>query len=58
MVEAGMVRCARCGELIHAGESWDLGHVDGTGRSTQGQSIDAANRATETRKRRRVSLQW
>jgi hypothetical protein len=31
MVEAGMVRCARCGDLIHAGEPWDLGHVDGHG---------------------------
>ena len=29
-VEAGIVRCARCGELIKPGTPWDLGHVDGT----------------------------
>jgi hypothetical protein len=33
MVEAGMVRCARCGELIRPGEPWDLGHLDGTERT-------------------------
>jgi hypothetical protein len=31
MVEAGMVRCARCGDRIKPGEPWDLEHVDGTG---------------------------
>ena len=29
-VAAGVVECARCGELIHSGQLWDLGHVDGT----------------------------
>ena len=33
MVEAGMVRCARCGELIKPGEPLDLGHVDGSGKT-------------------------
>jgi hypothetical protein len=28
MVEAGLVRCARCGELIEPETPWDLGHVD------------------------------
>jgi hypothetical protein len=30
MVEAGMVRCARCGDFIEPGTPRDLGHVDGT----------------------------
>jgi len=29
MVEAGMVRCVRCSELIQPGTPWGLGHVDG-----------------------------
>ncbi len=33
MVEAGIVRCARCGELIRHGEPWALGHLDGTERT-------------------------
>jgi hypothetical protein len=33
MVAAGMVRCARCADLIQPGEPWDLGHVDGTERT-------------------------
>jgi hypothetical protein len=28
-VAAGLVACARCGELIVPGQSWDLGHIDG-----------------------------
>ena len=32
MVNAGMVRCARCGEQIEPGTPWDLAHVDGTER--------------------------
>lgn len=30
-VEAGVVRCARCGQAIRRGQAWDLGHVDGGG---------------------------
>jgi hypothetical protein len=30
VVEAGLVRCARCGKLIPAGARWELGHVDGS----------------------------
>jgi len=43
MVEAGIVRCARCGELIRPGEPCDLGTSTGqNGWSTQGQSTAAA----------------
>ena len=31
-VEAGVVRCARCGKLIESGAKWELGHVDGSGK--------------------------
>ena len=27
LVESGNMACARCGELISAGEPWDLGHA-------------------------------
>src|SRR5262245_36902807 len=30
-VAAGVVRCARCGELIHPDQQWDLDHADGAG---------------------------
>ncbi len=33
MVDAGLMRCARCGELITAGTLWDLGHVDGSAKT-------------------------
>jgi hypothetical protein len=50
MVEAGIVRCARCGELIRPGEPWDLGHVDGTERMVHsGPEHRRCNRATELR---------
>ena len=59
MVEAGMVRCARCGELIAPGSPWDLGHVDGTVRRVySGPEHRRCNRATEKHKRRRRSRQW
>ena len=29
IVEAGMVRCARCGQLIESGERWELDHAPG-----------------------------
>jgi hypothetical protein len=58
-VEAGLVRCARCGELIAAGEPWDLGHVDGSDRTVySGPEHQWCNRATETHKRWRHSRRW
>ena len=32
VVEAGLVRCARCGKVIPSGAKWELGHVDGSGK--------------------------
>jgi hypothetical protein len=59
MVAAGMVRWARCGDLITPDEPWDLGHVDGTERTVHsGPEHRRCNRATETHKRRRWSRQW
>jgi hypothetical protein len=42
MVEADMVRCARCGELIKAGRGTSGTSMEQNGRSTQGRSTDAA----------------
>jgi hypothetical protein len=62
MVEAGIVRCARCGELIRPGDFWDLGHIDGSGhRLYQGPECRSCNRATAKHKKereRRWSRQW
>jgi hypothetical protein len=60
MVEAGMVRCARCGRRILPGEPWDLGHVDGTdGKLYSGPEHRRCNRPTEAHKRQRYhSRQW
>jgi hypothetical protein len=59
MVEAGVVRCARCDELIEPGEPWDLGHVDGTERTIySGPEHRRCNRATAKHRRCRWSRQW
>jgi len=26
-VDAGLVKCRRCGDTIHSGQTWDLGHA-------------------------------
>ena len=45
-VRAGVVNCARCGQLIEAGALWDLGHVDGDRTRWSGPAHRACNRAT------------
>lgn len=45
-VEAGIVNCARCGELIEPGTPWDLGHVDGDKTRYQGPEHLKCNRGT------------
>jgi hypothetical protein len=44
-VERGDARCARCGERIRQGESWDLDHADGDGNGYLGPSHSSCNRA-------------
>ena len=46
-VQAGVVKCARCGELIAPDEPFDLGHVDGT-LSYAGAEHARCNRATSS----------
>jgi hypothetical protein len=44
-VATGTVACVRCGCLIKAGDPWDLGHRDGTGkREYQGPEHVSCNR--------------
>jgi hypothetical protein len=58
MVEAGLVRCARCGELIEPGTPWDLGHRDGSGKTLyQGPECRKCNRAT-AKHRKRAAMRW
>lgn len=45
-VDRGGVTCWRCGELITAGEPWDLGHDDRDRAVTRGPEHAACNRAT------------
>ena len=49
---AGVVKCARCGEVIRPGEDWDLGHVDGT-LAYNGPEHARCNRATKTHRAER-----
>jgi len=57
-VEAGVVRCARCGQLIAPGERWDLGHDDYDRISYAGPEHARCNRATNRIHARRVSRIW
>jgi hypothetical protein len=45
-VEAGRVTCARCGELIRPGQSWDLDHDDLDPSRYLGPSHSRCNRQT------------
>lgn len=49
IVAAGHVPCARCGELITPGSSWDLGHHDTDRATYTGPEHAACNRATAGR---------
>jgi hypothetical protein len=58
LVEAGLARCARCGELIKPGEPWDLGHNDHDRGVYSGPEHRACNRATSRHRERRLSRRW
>jgi hypothetical protein len=57
-----LVPCARCGRPIYPGTPWDLGHVDGSGKSQYaGPEHRRCNRQTSTHKakrRRRTSYAY
>lgn len=58
MVEAGLVRCARCGEIIKPGTKWDLGHLDGSNRELySGAECRSCNRATSKHKKA-AQMRW
>ena len=56
-VEAGVVRCARCGELIEPGDFWDLDH--GPDRmSYLGPSHRRCNRGAPSKQRKAARMRW
>jgi hypothetical protein len=56
-VEAGAVRCARCGELIVPGDRWDLGHDDEDRSVYSGPEHARCNRRAGGRRGQRVRAQ-
>ena len=58
VVAMGGVLCARCGEPIEPGAAWDLGHLDGSGKTLyQGPEHRRCNRGARPG-RRRHSFPW
>jgi hypothetical protein len=53
LVDAGQVTCWRCGNLIHPGQAWDLGHDDHDRGAYRGPEHQRCNRATNRRGRPR-----
>jgi hypothetical protein len=56
-VDAGLVNCAFCGQLIVPGTPWDLGHLDGDRSKYAGPEHATCNRAVWKRNRR-GSRKW
>jgi hypothetical protein len=49
-----IVRCSRCGGWIHPQHKWDLGHVDGSGKTLYaGPEHASCNRRTSAHKAER-----
>lgn len=53
-VARGTVRCWRCGEPIHRGEPWDLGHDDHNRHRYRGPEHATCNRSAGGRQRGRT----
>jgi hypothetical protein len=56
LVDAGQVTCWRCGNLIHPGQAWDLGHDDHDRGAYRGPEHRGPNRAAGARKGNRSPL--
>jgi len=57
-VTRGGATCARCGNPIRPGDSWDLGHDDVDRSRYTGPEHRACNRATAAHDAHRVTRRW